>query len=51
MGFKIVRSICMDSDQLIKIKELSKRTKIPQAVYIREALDLLLQKYRDQMNG
>ena len=51
MGFKILRSIYMDSDQLIKIKELSKKTKLPQAVYIREALDLLLQKYHDQLNG
>lgn len=51
VGFKILRSIYMDIDQLAKIKELSEKTKIPQAVYIREAIDLMLQKYNDQLNG
>ncbi len=51
MGFKILRSIYMDTEQLTKIKKLSEKTDVPQAVYIREALDLLLQKYHDQING
>ena len=51
MGFKILRSIYMDRELLTKIKKLSEKTKMPQAVYIREALDLLLQKYDDQLNG
>ena len=51
MGFKILRSIYMNKEQLTKIKKLSENTKIPQAVYLREALDLLLHKYHDQLNG
>lgn len=34
-----------DSKQLEKLKELSRRTRIPQAVFVREALDYVLKKY------
>jgi len=33
-----------------KIKKLSETTKIPQAVYIRKGLDLLLCKYEEQID-
>jgi hypothetical protein len=32
-----------------KIKRLSERTKVPQAVYVREGLDLLLRKYEEKV--
>jgi predicted DNA-binding protein len=31
------------------LKRLSERTKVPQAVYVREALDMLLDKYSEQL--
>jgi predicted DNA-binding protein len=31
------------------LKRLSQRTKVPQSVYVREALDMLLEKYSDQL--
>ena len=46
MGSKILRSIYLDLDQIKKIKELSEKTRVPQAVYIREGLDLIIQKYK-----
>ncbi len=45
MGNKVLRSIYIELEQLEKLKQLSQETKVPQAVYIREALDLMLQKY------
>lgn len=50
MGNKVLRSIYLDIAQVEKIKELSERTKVPQAVYVREGLDLLLRKYEEQRN-
>jgi predicted DNA-binding protein len=31
------------------LKKLSDKTKVPQAVYVREALDMLLDKYSEQL--
>ena len=47
MGNKVLRSIYLDIAQVEKIKALSERTKVPQAVYVREGLDLLLRKYEE----
>jgi hypothetical protein len=49
VGNKVLRSIYIEVEQLEKLKALSQRTKVPQAVYIREALDLILQKYAHQL--
>jgi predicted DNA-binding protein len=48
LGNKVLRSIYLDIVQVEKIKRLSERTKVPQAVYVREGLDLLLRKYEGQ---
>jgi len=48
LGNKVLRSIYLDIAQVEKIKKLSERTKVPQAVYVREGLDLLLRKYEGQ---
>ena len=48
MGNKVLRSIYLDIAQVEKIKRLSEKTKVPQAVYVREGLDLLLRKYEGQ---
>ena len=47
MGYKVLRSIYLDIEQLEKIKKLSEKTKVPQATYIREGLDIVLQKYKN----
>jgi predicted DNA-binding protein len=31
------------------LKKLSEKTKVPQSVYVREALDMLLEKYSEQL--
>jgi len=46
---KIARTIYINSDQVEALKRLSERTKVPQAVYVREALDMLLDKYSEQL--
>ncbi len=50
MGNKVLRSIYLDITQVEKIKRLSERTKVPQAVYVREGLDLLLRKYEENVD-
>ena len=46
---KIARTIYINGEQLEALKRLSQRTKVPQSVYVREALDLLLEKYSEQL--
>ena len=46
---KIARTIYIKSEQLDALKRLSEKTKVPQSVYVREALDMLLEKYSDQL--
>ena len=50
MGCKVLRSIYLDITQVEKIKKLSERTKVPQAVYVREGLDFILHKYKEQID-
>jgi len=46
---KILRSIHIDIEQLEKLDNLSTQTKVPKATYIRVALELVLEKYEQQM--
>ncbi|MGQ9508047.1 MAG: ribbon-helix-helix domain-containing protein [Thermodesulfobacteriota bacterium] len=46
---KIARTIYIDNEQIEALKRLSQRTKVPQSVYVREALDMLLEKYSEQL--
>lgn len=46
---KVARTIYINNDQVEALKKLSDRTKVPQAVYVREALDMLLDKYSEQL--
>ena len=39
----------MEGEQLDALKRLSQKTKVPQSVYVREALDMLLEKYSEQL--
>ena len=51
LGNKVLRSIYLDVAQVERIKRLSDITKVPQAVYVREGLDLLLRKYEEKMGS
>jgi predicted DNA-binding protein len=42
---KALRSVYLDSEQVERLKNLSAITRVPQAVYIREGLDLVMDKY------
>lgn len=46
---KVARTIYINDDQLEALKRLSEKTKVPQSVYVREALDMLLDKYSEQL--
>jgi predicted DNA-binding protein len=46
---KVARTIYIKDEQLEALKRLSVKTKVPQSVYVREALDMLLEKYSEQL--
>ena len=48
---KILRSVYFDKRQLERLDVLSAKTRVPKAVYIREALDLMLGKYENELKG
>jgi hypothetical protein len=48
---KILRSIYLENEQVDRLMKLSAKTKIPQAVFIREGLDLMLAKYENEIKG
>jgi predicted DNA-binding protein len=39
----------IEGEQVEALKRLSQKTKVPQSVYVREALDMLLEKYSEQL--
>ena len=45
MSKKILRSLYLDIEQTERLKEISTQTRVPQAVYIRDAIDLVLNRY------
>ena len=47
---KVLRSIYLDLDQVAKLKKLSEETRVAQAVYVREGIELLLKKYEKELN-
>ena len=48
---KISTTIYITEEQDEELKELSRRTKVPVSVYIREGIDAVLGKYRDVLPG
>ena len=48
MSKKALRSVYLDSEQVERLKNLSAITRVPQAVYIREGLDLVMDKYENK---
>ncbi len=45
MSAKVLRSIFFDIEQVERLKKLSAKTRVPQAVYVRDAIDLVLNRY------
>jgi len=48
---KISTTVYLTEEQNIALKALNRNTRIPVAEYIREGIDLVLQKYRDYLPG
>ena len=46
---KVARTVYINGEQFDALKKLSEKTKVPQSVYVREALDMLLEKYSEQL--
>ena len=51
MSRKIVTTVYITEDQQNLLKTLNERSKVPIAEYIRQGIDLVLEKYRDQLPG
>ena len=41
-------SLGLEPQQATELRKLSARTRVPQQVYLREAVDMLLKKYRSK---
>ena len=48
---KISTTVYITRDQNDFLKSLNKKTKVPIAEYIREGIDLVLEKYRNHLPG
>ncbi|MCP4675855.1 MAG: ribbon-helix-helix domain-containing protein [Deltaproteobacteria bacterium] len=48
---KISTTIYITEKQDRRLKELNRRTKVPVSVYIREGIDLVLDRYKDVLPG
>ena len=42
---KVTTTVYLETEQMIGLKTLSERTRVPQQVYLREGVDLVLAKY------
>lgn len=51
MAKKQATTIYITEEQQVALKDLNRRSKVPVAEYIREGIDLVLEKYRDQLPG
>jgi predicted DNA-binding protein len=48
---KLLRSVYLDEEQVERLMRLSKITRVPQAAYIREAIDIVLVKHEKRLKG
>lgn len=51
MAKKLATTIYITENQNLLLKELNRRSKVPVAEYIREGIDLVLNKHRDLLPG
>lgn len=48
---KISTTVYITEDQNQKLKQLNQKTKVPVAEYIREGIDLVLHRHKDNLPG
>ena len=48
---KITTTVYITEEQNLLLKELNRRTKVPVAEYIREGIDLILDKHKSHLPG
>ena len=48
---KILRSVYLEDEQVERLMKLSQMTRVPQAAYIREAIDIVLAKHEKRLKG
>jgi predicted DNA-binding protein len=48
---KISTTVYITAEQSEKLKQLNQKTKVPVAEYIREGIDLVLERYKNQLPG
>jgi hypothetical protein len=48
---KVITTIYLTAEQKEKLKQLSVKTKIPISEYIREGIDMVLEKNKDKLPG
>ena len=48
---KVSTTVYITPEQSARLKQLHERTKVPVAEYIRQGIDLVLEKYADQLPG
>ncbi len=48
---KLSTTVYITEEQSERLKELSARTKVPVAEYIRQGIDLVLEKYAEKLPG
>lgn len=48
---KVATTVYITEEQQARLKELNRRTRVPVAEYIREGIDLVLEKNRDELPG
>lgn len=48
---KVSTTVYITHEQNERLKQLHDKTKVPVAEYIRQGIDLVLDKYRDQLPG
>ena len=46
---KLLRSVYLDEEQVKSLMMLSKKTRVPQAVLVREGVDLMLKKREKEL--
>lgn len=51
MAKKIATTVYITEEQQHLLRELNLRTKVPVAEFIRQGIDLALERYRDQLPG
>ncbi len=51
MRKKISTTVYITEEQNEKLKALNKKTKVPIAEYVRQGIDMVLQRYKDQLPG